>query len=48
MKDTCFYKGNVDRFGVLNFVFEKEDLPMPPRLSAQWVLDIAPTPGKKS
>ena len=27
MKDTCFYKDNVDRFGVLNFVFEKEDLP---------------------
>jgi sugar phosphate isomerase/epimerase len=27
MKDTCFCKDNVDRFGVLNFVFEKEDLP---------------------
>jgi sugar phosphate isomerase/epimerase len=27
MKDTCFYKDNVDRFGVLNFVFEKQDLP---------------------
>ena len=27
MKDTCFYKDNVDRFGVLNFVFETKDLP---------------------
>ncbi len=27
MKDTCFYKDNVDRYGVLNFVFEKQDLP---------------------
>ncbi len=27
MKDTAFYQDNVDRYGVLNFVFEKEDLP---------------------
>jgi sugar phosphate isomerase/epimerase len=27
MKDTCFYKDNVDRYGVLNFAFETEDLP---------------------
>ena len=26
MKDTTFYKHNVDRFGVLNFAFEKSDL----------------------
>jgi sugar phosphate isomerase/epimerase len=28
MKDTCFYKTNVDRYGVLNFAFETKDLPM--------------------
>lgn len=27
MKDTAFYQDNVDRYGVLNFVFETEDLP---------------------
>lgn len=27
MKDTTFYKNNVDRYGVLNFAFEKSDLP---------------------
>ena len=47
MKDTCFYKDNVDRFGVLNFVFEKEICRMLPRLSARLVMDIPPTPGKK-
>jgi len=26
MKDTTFYKSNVDRYGVLNFAFEKNDL----------------------
>jgi sugar phosphate isomerase/epimerase len=26
MKDTTFYKENVDRYGVLNFAFEKNDL----------------------
>ena len=26
MKDTTIYKDNVDRFGVLNFVFETNDL----------------------
>jgi sugar phosphate isomerase/epimerase len=26
MKDTTFYKTNVDRYGVLNFAFEKSDL----------------------
>ena len=26
MKDTTFYKNNVDRYGVLNFAFEKSDL----------------------
>lgn len=26
MKDTTFYKDNVDRYGVLNFAFEKSDL----------------------
>ena len=26
MKDTTFYKDNVDRYGVLNFAFEKNDL----------------------
>lgn len=26
MKDTTFYKGNVDRYGVLNFAFEKNEL----------------------
>ncbi|HEY1463850.1 MAG TPA: sugar phosphate isomerase/epimerase [Terriglobales bacterium] len=28
MKDTCFYKSNVDKYGVLNFAFETKDLPM--------------------
>src|SRR6266404_3872202 len=28
MKDTTFYKENVDRYGVLNFAFEKKDLPL--------------------
>lgn len=28
MKDTCFYKNNVDKYGVLNFAFETKDLPM--------------------
>jgi sugar phosphate isomerase/epimerase len=28
MKDTVLYPDNVARYGVLNFVFEKEDLPM--------------------
>ncbi len=27
MKDTVLYKTNVERYGVLNFVFEKKDLP---------------------
>src|SRR6266550_2692502 len=27
MKDTTFYKENVDRYGVLNFAFETKDLP---------------------
>jgi len=27
MKDTTFYKQNVDRYGVLNFAFEKNELP---------------------
>jgi sugar phosphate isomerase/epimerase len=27
MKDTVLYKGNVERYGVLNFVFETKDLP---------------------
>jgi sugar phosphate isomerase/epimerase len=27
MKDTTFYKENVDRYGVLNFAAEKKDLP---------------------
>jgi sugar phosphate isomerase/epimerase len=27
MKDTTFYKNNVDRYGVLNFAFDKGDLP---------------------
>ena len=27
MKDTTFYPENVNRYGVLNFAFEKEDLP---------------------
>jgi len=27
MKDTTFYKQNVDRYGVLNFAFEKDELP---------------------
>ena len=27
MKDTTFYKNNVDRYGVLNFAFDKSDLP---------------------
>jgi sugar phosphate isomerase/epimerase len=27
MKDTTFYKDNVDRYGVLNFAFEKSELP---------------------
>jgi sugar phosphate isomerase/epimerase len=27
MKDTTFYKDNVDRYGVLNFAFDKGDLP---------------------
>jgi sugar phosphate isomerase/epimerase len=27
MKDTTFYKNNVDRYGVLNFAFDKADLP---------------------
>jgi sugar phosphate isomerase/epimerase len=27
MKDTVFYKGNVDKYGVLNFAFETKDLP---------------------
>ncbi|HEY1801853.1 MAG TPA: sugar phosphate isomerase/epimerase [Terriglobales bacterium] len=27
MKDTCFYKSNVDKYGVLNFAFETKDLP---------------------
>jgi sugar phosphate isomerase/epimerase len=27
MKDTCFYKNNVDKYGVLNFAFETKDLP---------------------
>ena len=26
MKDTTFYKENVDRYGVLNFAFDKNDL----------------------
>ena len=26
MKDTTFYKNNVDRYGVLNFAFDKNDL----------------------
>jgi sugar phosphate isomerase/epimerase len=28
MKDTTFYKENVDRYGVLNFAFETRDLPL--------------------
>src|SRR5213595_3269637 len=28
MKDTTFYKENDDRYGVLNFAFEKKDLPL--------------------
>ncbi|HEV2729725.1 MAG TPA: sugar phosphate isomerase/epimerase, partial [Terriglobales bacterium] len=28
MKDTTFYKENVDRYGVLNFAFETKDLPL--------------------
>jgi len=28
MKDTVFYKNNIDRYGVLNFAFDKPDLPM--------------------
>lgn len=28
MKDTVFYKNNLDRFGVLNFAFETQDLPL--------------------
>jgi sugar phosphate isomerase/epimerase len=27
MKDTTFYKDNLDRYGVLNFAFEKSELP---------------------
>ncbi|HWF91199.1 MAG TPA: sugar phosphate isomerase/epimerase [Terriglobales bacterium] len=27
MKDTCFYKNNVDKYGMLNFAFETKDLP---------------------
>src|SRR5246127_2672551 len=27
MKDTTFYKNNVDRYGVLNFAFDKSELP---------------------
>jgi sugar phosphate isomerase/epimerase len=27
MKDTVFFKDNVDKYGVLNFVFETQDLP---------------------
>jgi sugar phosphate isomerase/epimerase len=27
MKDTCFYKSNVDKYGVLNFAFSTKDLP---------------------
>jgi sugar phosphate isomerase/epimerase len=27
MKDTCFYKSNVDKYGVLNFAFDTKDLP---------------------
>ena len=26
MKDTTFYKNNIDRYGVLNFAFDKNDL----------------------
>ena len=28
MKDTTFYKENVDRYGVINFAFETKDLPL--------------------
>jgi sugar phosphate isomerase/epimerase len=28
MKDTVFFKDNVDKYGVLNFVFETKDLPL--------------------
>ena len=49
MKDTTFYKENVDRYGVLNFAFEKKDLTtgigdVPRRR----VTATAPGPGKKS
>ena len=48
MKDTTFYKHNVDRYGVLNFSFDKKrPCRRPRRRFARWATATAPAPGKK-
>ena len=48
MKDTTFYKENVDRYGVLNFASEKKDFHKLRRRSAPSVTATARGLGKKS
>ena len=48
MKDTTFYKNNVDRYGVLNFAFEKERSCLKLRKHfAPSATGTAPAPGRK-
>lgn len=48
MKDTVLYPENVAKYGVLNFVFEKSDLPSASGAFRAWDTATVRRPGKRS